>query len=167
MAAIGECVVRLNKLRREIGLQPEEVEGDADGMGIVFCQALAEAGWPILHFHGGNPPLCNSEYRDRISEVWTEGTIGIRKREWILPPDEELKAQVISRKAARDSKGRLTIESKEDMAKRGLLSPDRADALLGARAPLPLTRSLNLSDPDLQRNWLEAAREEIESPIPG
>lgn len=143
MAAIGWFLSRLNKLKREIGLKPHEVEGDADGMGVVFCQALAEAGWPIQHFHGGAKPLLNAEYRDRISEVWTEGTIAIRKGEWILPRDEELKAQIISRKGTRDSKGRLTLESKEDMARRGLVSPDRADALLGAMGPLPLVESVN------------------------
>jgi len=167
MAAIGECVSRLNRLSREIKLKPHEVEGDADGLGIVFCQAIAEAGWPIQHFHGGGKPLLNPEYRDRISEVWTEGTIGIRKREWILPRDEELKGQLISRKAARDSKGRLTIESKEDMARRGIESPDEADAVLGAMGPLPLGKSINLSDPDLQRNWMEQAHEELMPELPG
>lgn len=161
MAAIGWFVSKLNKLKREIGLKPHEVEGDADGMGIVFCQALAEAGWPIQHFHGAKPPLSNPEYRDRISEVWTEGTIGIRKAEWILPRDEELKAQMISRKAARDSKGRLTIESKEEMAKRGLPSPDRADAALGAMAGLPMVESLNIAGTrEHQESWIEQAYEE-------
>jgi hypothetical protein len=167
MAAIGECVSRLNRLQREIRLMPHEVEGDADGMGIVFCQALAEAGWPIQHFHGGNKPLLNHEYLNRIGEVWTEGTIGIRKREWILPRDEELKAQIISRKSSRDSKGRLTIESKEDMARRGIQSPDRADAVLGAMAALPLGKSINLSDPSLQQTWMEQAHEELGPELPG
>lgn len=167
MAAVGEFIVRLNKLRSQTGLKPEEVEGDADGMGIVFCHALAEGGWPIQHFHGANKPLCNSEYKNRISEVWTEGTIAIRKREWILPRDEDLKAQLVTRKGARDSKGLLMLERKEDMAARGVESPDRADAVLGAMAPLPLVRSLNASDAELNRNWLQAAYDEEPIGIPG
>jgi len=167
MAAIGEFVTRLNRLRSKYGLQPDEVEGDADGLGIVFCHALAEAGWPIQHFHGNAKPLINPEYANRISEVWTEGTGGVRKREWILPRDEELKGQLISRKASRNSKGLLTIESKEDMAKRGLESPDDADATLGAMAPLPLGKSINLGDLATGRTFLEQAYEEQAPEIPG
>jgi len=157
ITAIGEFVARLNKLRREIGLQPHEVEGDADGMGIVFCQALAEAGWPVQQFHGGAEPTSSYEdYKNRIAEVWTEGTNAIRKREWILPRDEELKAQIISRRSGRDEKGRLTIESKKDMAKRGLDSPDRGDAVLGAMSPLPLGKSHNIAGTrEFAESWLE------------
>lgn len=151
MAAVGEFVSRLNKLRREIGLQPEEVEGDADGMGIVFCHALAEAGWPIGEFHGGAQPRFSpgrtsdqGDYYNLIAEVWTEGTESIRRREWLLPDDDELKGQLVSRKTKRNSKGLMMLESKEEMTERGIPSPDRADAVLGAMAPAPLRKSKSL-----------------------
>lgn len=158
MAAIGEFVTRLNRLRNEIGLLPEEVEGDADGMGIVFCQHLAEAGWPVQQFHGGGKPrYSKGEYFNLIAEVWTEGTASIRRREFILPRDEELKGQLISRKSSRSWKGLMALESKEDMRKRGLESPDRADALLGAIAPCPMIRSRNIigRDPELAQEFVE------------
>lgn len=47
----------------------------------------------------------------------------------IDPDDDVLAAQLGSVKWAPDSRGRITIESKDDMRKRGLPSPDRADAL--------------------------------------
>ena len=169
MAAVGEFIARLNRLRRDIGLQPEEVEGDADGMGIVFCQALAEAGWPIGQFHGGTPPrYTNGDYANLIAEVWTEGTSAIRRREWILPRDEDLKGQLISRKTARNSKGLMTLESKEDMKKRGIDSPDRADALLGAMAPCPVVKSRNIigSDPELGRIFAEQEAQHNETRYP-
>jgi len=125
-------------------------------MGIVFCQALAEAGWPIQHFHGGPGKSVPMEYATRSAEVWTEGTIAIRKKEWILPRNDDVKAQLISRKSGRDSKGRLTVESKEDMAKRGIESPDEADGLLGAMAPLPLGKSHNIAGTqEFAESWLE------------
>lgn len=158
MAAIGEFVTRLNKLKLEIGLKPEEVEGDADGMGIVFCQALAEAGWPVRQFHGGSAPrFSNGEYGNLIAEVWTEGTQAMRRREWILPNNEDLKGQLISRKTARNSKGLMMLESKEDMAKRGVESPDDADAILGAMAPIPMvaSRSVIGNDPNLAQEFVD------------
>ena len=47
----------------------------------------------------------------------------------IDPNDGELAAQVSALRYKVDSKGRILIESKDDMKKRGLPSPDRADAL--------------------------------------
>lgn len=137
MAAVGEFLATLNRLKREFGLQPEEVEGDADGMGVVFCDALAEGGWPVQQFHGGSAPRTGKDkYANLAAEVWTEGTSAIRRREWILPNDQDLKGQLISRKSSRNSRGLITLESKDDMARRGLSSPDRADALLGALRPV-------------------------------
>jgi hypothetical protein len=52
----------------------------------------------------------------------------------ILPPDDRLKAQLTTRKIKLLSDGRLGVESKKDMAARGLNSPDRADAVVGVIA---------------------------------
>jgi len=46
-----------------------------------------------------------------------------------VPDHAKLKAQTTSMKYKFDSRGRLQIESKEEMKKRGLKSPDYADAL--------------------------------------
>lgn len=170
MAAIGEFITRLNKLKQSIGLKPSEVEGDADGMGIVFCQALAEAGWPVRQFHGGTAPRYTSgQYANLSAEIWTEGTQAIRRREWLLPRDEELKGQLITRKTARNSKGLMLLESKEDMAKRGVSSPDRADALLGAMARLPMVESRSIigNDPELAQEFADqAARGQVSQYYP-
>ena len=54
-------------------------------------------------------------------------------RAWIktgaLPPDPELKAQLIGPTYSFNNKNEILLESKEDMMKRGVESPDRADAL--------------------------------------
>jgi len=46
--------------------------------------------------------------------------------------DEDFVRQLTSRMWARKSDGKLRLESKQDMRKRGLTSPDRAEAVLGA-----------------------------------
>ena len=50
-----------------------------------------------------------------------------RLRSW--RQDDKLAAQLGSIKWGIDSRGRIKIESKDDMRKRGLPSPDRADAM--------------------------------------
>jgi hypothetical protein len=52
-----------------------------------------------------------------------------RIRSWNIPDDEELIAQLSTRKFKMASSGKLQVERKEDMKDRGLVSPDKADAL--------------------------------------
>jgi hypothetical protein len=55
------------------------------------------------------------------------------------PADDDLAAQLGAIKYKFTSRGQIQIESKDDMKKRGLPSPDRADALMltaGAVAPM-------------------------------
>lgn len=59
-----------------------------------------------------------SVVRDRLSD----GTLK-------LPDDSELIAQLSVRKYALNSSGKIVLESKKEMKKRGLFSPDRADAV--------------------------------------
>jgi hypothetical protein len=56
----------------------------------------------------------------------------VEYRKIVLPADEKLVAQLTSRQELYDSKGRERLESKADMRARGLESPDRADATIGA-----------------------------------
>jgi hypothetical protein len=59
-----------------------------------------------------------------LREIFQDGDIDID------PADDELAAQLGSLIWFRSSRGQTQIESKEDMKKRGLPSPDRADALM-------------------------------------
>jgi hypothetical protein len=56
----------------------------------------------------------------------------VEHRKIVLPEDEKLVAQLTGRQKLYDSKGRERLESKADMRGRGLESPDRADAIIGA-----------------------------------
>lgn len=50
--------------------------------------------------------------------------------ELILPDDEDMKAQLSCRKYGLTEQSKIKVESKEDMKKRGLPSPDEADCVL-------------------------------------
>jgi hypothetical protein len=52
----------------------------------------------------------------------------------LLPVDGELLKQLSSRRLQYDAKVRIQLEPKESMRARGLSSPDRADAVIGAAA---------------------------------
>ncbi len=144
MTAVGEFLAMLNADKKEWGLKPEEVSGDADGLGLPMVQRIQEVGWNINEFHGGAAPRFDDDYRHAVSEAWGEGIRKIKRKEIILPADADLKAQILGRKAKRNSSGKLELESKEDMKKRGLSSPDEADALFMALMPAPLAKSVPL-----------------------
>lgn len=137
MAAVGEFVTLFNEDKRAIGLKADEVCGDADGLGLPMVQRIQEVGWQINEFHGGTSPRFEDGYRNAISEAWGELAAKIKRCEIILPADDDLKAQLLGRKCRRNSSGKLEMESKEEMKRRGLSSPDEADAVCCACLPAP------------------------------
>ncbi len=65
-----------------------------------------------------------SEWAWSMRELLETGTLDLD------PSDDELAAQLGALKFRYDSKGRIAVESKDEMRKRGLPSPDRADAAI-------------------------------------
>jgi phage terminase large subunit len=159
MSAVGEFVMMFKTEERQTGLLAAEISGDADGLGLPMVQRLQEIGWQINEFHGGKPPRFDDSYKNAIAEAWGEGCNQIKRLQVILPADLDLKAQILGRKAKRNSSGKLELESKEDMKKRGLNSPDEADAVFGAMMPAPQARSVNLIGNKMPGNWQEAIEE--------
>jgi hypothetical protein len=71
-------------------------------------------------------------YANLAAEWWSVVGELVEHRKIVLAADERLVAQLTSRRKLYDSKGRERLESKADMRARGLESPDRVDALIGA-----------------------------------
>lgn len=117
-------------------LHPGQVWGDADGIGNVIIKDFAEEGFRVQEFHGGIPARDPVNYANLISECWIEACREIERGKIHLGPREKfdpvLFEQLTTRRLEWDSKGRLRIESKDDMRARGVKSPDRADAYVGA-----------------------------------
>jgi hypothetical protein len=104
---------------------------DADGLGAGVYDALARANMPVVEFRGGRKAHNEKRFVNRKAEVYWTFRVLCEDGEIDLPPhgeDEDLMAQLGSIKWTEDIKGRIGIETKESMKKRGLPSPDRADA---------------------------------------
>lgn len=135
MRSCDRIVINLNKLKDQYGITPSQVSLDSDGMGIAFISRLKDLGWSINEFHGGSTPS-NTNYSNKISECWMEGIKRIKNCSVILPTNNNLRMQLLSRKQELTEKGKLKLESKADMRSRGVKSPDHADAIF-----------ISLSDP--------------------
>lgn len=75
-----------------------------------------------------NGSSSNSKYlKNKGTEVWYN--MKLRIRDISIPNDEQLIAQLTTRKYKIGSNGLIELESKDKMKERGLKSPDKADAL--------------------------------------
>jgi hypothetical protein len=109
---------------------------DVSGLGGGVYDRLREQNHNVHPFDGGSAPDDPIRYKNKRAETY-----------WMLrerfemgmidldPFDLDLHAQLVSIKWQPNSRGQIVVESKEDMAKRGLPSPDHADAVMMAGRP--------------------------------
>jgi phage terminase large subunit len=114
----------------QYGLLPSEIDGDAGGIGIPILRRFAELGWPINWINNDADPMAPELYPNLGAEQWHEGARILARNDLILPNDPILFEQLCTRRAAPATRGILGLESKKDMKKRGVVSPDRADGLI-------------------------------------
>lgn len=104
---------------------------DADGIGGGVYDNLEEQEFSIGAFHGGARPSDTERFFNLRAELYWELRVSIERGLISLDSsDDLLLSQLGSLKFKVDSRGRIKIESKEEMKKRGLPSPDRADAVM-------------------------------------
>ena len=82
-----------------------------------------------------------AKYFDNLSTyIWSVSRDLMQDKTIKLPNDEELVAQFSVRKYRMVSTGKLVLESKDEMKRRGISSPDRADAVSLACLPLNIRK---------------------------
>lgn len=109
--------------------KPSEIIVDAVGLGAGVYDRLREMGMPARAVNVGESPSAKERYRNLRAELYW------RAREWFTSllvqiPDDSAFIAELSRLKYKSPTGKLEIERKEDMKKRGLKSPDRADAFV-------------------------------------
>ncbi len=117
-----------------------KVKIDCDGLGVgvydrlreVISQANLKAQAIECHFGGKggkvnqNEPI---EYKNSTGLMWGNIRSKFKHEQLVIINDEELINQLSNRKYFIESDGTIRLERKEDMKKRGVHSPDRADAV--------------------------------------
>jgi hypothetical protein len=127
MHSVGKFI----SLFRKFGLSGYQIGGD-EGYGHQLMDRMQEEGYFLRRVNNGSAASKPNLYANLAAEWWSVVGELIEHRKIVLPADEKLVAQLCSRLKVYDSKGRERLESKADMRGRGLESPDRADALIGA-----------------------------------
>ena len=151
---------KVNELREQYLV--DHIVVDGGGIGGPMCDTLRSFGIPSVHeVLSNNKPLNEQDFFQRDAEMWSNMRDALR--EWLsIPDDEELRADLIGREYD-FRRNKLLLERKEDMKKRGLDSPDVADALaLTFAIPFPKKSRHNLGvtsglDSDAHRFTLDYA----------
>ena len=119
---------------------PTAVNIDVGGLGVGVYDRLMEQGHHRVHainFAGKpvEPPPLDETGKpgggpaNRRSEMWGNLKKALEAGRFSLPDSDSLQADLVSCGYRYDSSGRLLLESKQDMRKRGVPSPDEADAV--------------------------------------
>jgi len=108
---------------------PETIFIDSIGLGSGCVDRLAELGLPAVGINVSESPAMKSNYTNLRAELWFKLKSFLENRDCKLPRDDKLINEMIAVKYSFASNGKAKIESKDEMRKRGLSSPDRADAL--------------------------------------
>ena len=140
----------LAELREDLAarrLKPSSVRVDSIGLGYNFALHLKDNGVPVRMINVGEQPSPRSDehfvpYADKFSNLKAQLYWGLRLRlqqgEIAGLTDDRTIAQLTSIRYSHNSRGRVQIETKEDARKRGVKSPDRAEAVMLCFADLPV-----------------------------
>ena len=114
---------------------PEDVVVDEVGIGAGVVDRLKELGYRVDGINVGRSAHDPSRFANLRAEGYWNLRQLITTGEVFLPSDKELMGELAALKYSFNSVGQLLVESKDDMRKRGVRSPDKADALMLAFLP--------------------------------
>jgi len=111
--------------------QPDKICIDVGGLGAGIVDRLRELVSEnlIISVNAGSTALDQDLYLNKRSEMWGELKKWLEDHPCSIPDRDTLHADLCGIKYNFDSLSRLKMEPKEMMKKRGLRSPDEADAL--------------------------------------
>jgi hypothetical protein len=132
METVGHTQRVKKQLNAEMGLNDwVKMAVDADGLGAGVFDRLVELGHAVNEIRGGQPATVPEDFVNRCSEWYWDLRNRFERGEIDIDSlDSELAKQLVAIKWKMTSRGQIAVESKEEMRKRGVPSPDRADALV-------------------------------------
>lgn len=114
------------------------VNVDSAGLGHYFARHLEDSGLRVRDINVGETPTTD-DARERYANLKAELYWALRERfadgDVAGLTDQTTMSQLAGLRYQHDHRGRVKIESKDDALKRGIKSPDRAEAVMLAFAP--------------------------------
>jgi len=127
-----ETTGRLVREGREFSA--DETRCDVGGIGAGIVDRLRELGIVTVEINYGAKAKNSADYDNAATEMYDNFRQLLERHYPVLPRNDELCGQLVTREYEILSNGRMRLESKEAMKERGLPSPDLADAVVQAYA---------------------------------
>ncbi len=122
MQVVDQVISAMAKYR------PDQTFIDESNMGAGVVDRLKQLRYSVMGVNAGSSSTDSSRFKNLRAEMWD------KMRKWIkdrgsIPMREDLANDLCSLTYRMDHRNSLQLESKDDLKKRGLSSPDIADAL--------------------------------------
>jgi hypothetical protein len=111
-------------------MRPSEILIDVIGLGAGVYDRCKELGLPVRGINVGEAAASRDNCMRLRDELWFKGREWFQDKSCSMPQDEALIAELTTPTYTFTSTGKMGVESKADMKKRGMRSPDLADAFL-------------------------------------
>lgn len=111
--------------------KPDKVFIDIGGLGAGIYDRLIELhyGRIVQAVNFGGTAVKEDRYANKRAEMWGEMKEWLEEQPSSIPDDDALHGDITGPQYTYDSLGRVKLEKKEDMIRRGIPSPDRGDSL--------------------------------------
>jgi ribosomal protein L37AE/L43A len=103
---------------------------DSAGIGYYMAQHLKDHGFPVREINVGEKAKDSKKFVNRKAEVYWAFRMRAEAGDLAGLTDERAIAQLVGIRYCHNSRGQVVIESKADARKRGVKSPDRAEAII-------------------------------------
>lgn len=127
--------------------RPSAIVVDVIGIGSGVVDRLEELDLPVIGINVAESASNDAKYFRLRDELWFKAQAWFAARDVFIPADEKLVSELTTVTFDYHSDGRLVVESKKLLKKRGLPSPNKADAF-----------NLTFAQPDIQRRKLNKYR---------
>ena len=138
--------------------RPVEIIVDSNGFGAGVLDRLRELDLPARGLNVSERALQKETYLNLRAELWFKVKSWLEGMDVKLPRDDALWAELAAPRYHFTSSGKMQVESKEAMKKRGVASPDRADAVALCLANAHTTMAYGSS---ATSSWSKPLRREI------
>jgi len=138
--------------------RPVEIIVDSNGFGAGVLDRLRELDLPARGLNVSERALQKETYLNLRAELWFKVKSWLEGMDVKLPRDDALWAELAAPRYHFTSSGKMQVESKEAMKKRGVASPDRADAVALCLANVHTTMAYGSS---ATSSWSKPLRREI------
>ena len=108
---------------------PTEICVDTIGLGSGVADRLREMGYNVVDVNVAESSAMNPNANKLRDDLWMSVKDWLGTRAVKLPKDESLRQELVAPRYSFTSLGKIVVESKDSMRRRGMRSPDLADAL--------------------------------------